>query len=699
MKAMLRDLEDLAAQRRFHALSKATNAVVWRAAPDGAPLEARRWPELSGRPKEWRAHAWLDDLHPDDQARVGPLWHLALATGEVFEAVFRLRQQDGGYRWALGRGIPIKDADGTVSEWVGTVTDVYEQRQAVEDLARSEERLTLAVETAELAIWDFDLVSGRVWWADGKYRLLGIADDNPISDETFWGLVHPDDRAPLATLRNKAFRPEHDGKFDAEFRIRRADTGAERWVVAYAQVLRDAEQRPYRVLGTLQDITRQRQQQELLFHLAYYDQLTGLPNQLLLAERAEAVIESGYAAAVLMIDLDGFQSFNDTAGSSVGDELLKLVAARLVAAAGDGNILARVGGDEFAILLPRTGAPEIVAELAEKIQDAFTAPFKVANRVVFVAASIGIAIAPIHGSSAEAIIAHANLALHQAKQEGGNPCRFFTSDLHEASQARQGLETELRRAFNGYEFELHFQPQLRLVDRKLTGFEALLRWRHPDRGLLAHAEFLAVLERSALAQAVGEWGLDTACAEAAELARQGLRLRMAVNLFQAQINASLPETIGRVLFASGLAPALLEIELTENVILGSDKSIIAVLNSLRAQGVGIALDDYGTGYASLSMLKQLPVTRLKIDRSFVQNLVVNPGDAAILEAILSLGQNFRLAVTAEGIATEEHEAALLRGCEEGQGFLYSEARPLRDLTEWLETAPAASLPARGPIAL
>lgn len=684
---MLGEIEILAAQERFRALSRATNAVVWRAAPDGTPLERCHWHDYTGRAKgelEYRIDTWLEDLHPDDRTRVEPIWRAALKSGDVFEAVYRIMNVNGGFRWMLGRGVPIKDETGAVLEWVGTVSDVHDQRQAVEELARSEERLALAVETADLVIWDFDLVSGRAWWSEGRKRLLGLGDDEAFGDETFWRIVHAEDRKWLAALRDEAFESTHSGRFDAEFRIIRPDAGEERWVALFAQVLKDKERGPYRVLGTLQDITHHRQQQELLFHLAYYDQLTKLPNRLLLTERTEAVIQSGYEAAVLMTDLRGFKPFNDSAGEKAGDELLKIVGARLTEAAGEGAVVARVSGDEFAILLPKTGSVDAVALIAGKILASFGEPFWAGNHEAFVGVSMGAAIAPAHGASADELIAHADLALGAAKSEGGNVCRFFTADLHHALQATQALEAELRRALSLGEFDLYYQPQVRLADRKLTGVEALLRWLHPQRGLLAPAEFLPVLARSAAAQSVGDWVVRTACMRAAELARLGFPMRMAVNLFQAQINANLPAAVRRALEAADLPPALLEIELTENLILEGHKTVLAALESLRELGVGVAFDDYGTGYASLSMLKHLPVTRLKIDKSFVQNLGTDRGDVAIVEAILSLGRNFKLSVTAEGIASPVQEQLLLaRGCEEGQGFLYRKPCPFHELVAWL----------------
>jgi diguanylate cyclase (GGDEF)-like protein/PAS domain S-box-containing protein len=581
----------------------------------------------------------------------------------------------------------LRDLD-ILAAQAGIVADVHERRQAAEDLAKSERRLALAVETADLVIWDLDLALEQTWWSEGKKRVLGLADDAAVGDETFWRLVHPDDRKWLAALRDEAFEPAHGGKFDAEFRIIRPDTGEERWVALFAQVLKDTERGPYRVLGTLQDMTHHRQHQELLFDLAYYDQLTKLPNRLLLAERTEAVIQSGYEAAVLIANLRGFKPFNDSAGEKAGDELLKIVAGRLTDAAGQGAVVARMGGDEFAILLPKTGSTDALARLAGKIQAAFSEPIRAANRAAFVGVSMGAAVAPAHGASADELIAHADLALGESKTEGTNLCRFFTADLHQALQAAQALEAELRRARSLGEFDLYYQPQVRLADRKVIGVEALLRWAHPTRGVLSPAAFLAVLERSAAAQSTGDWVIRTACTRAAELAALGFPIRMAVNLFPVQINVNLFAVVGHALQTTGLAPALFEIELTENLILDGNKSILTVLESLRELGVGVAFDDYGTGYASLSMLKHLPVTRLKIDRTFVQNLGRDRGDVAIVEAILSLGHNFKLAVTAEGIESAAAEQLLLaRGCEEGQGFLYREPCPFHELVTWLRQTP------------
>lgn len=276
---------------------------------------------------------------------------------------------------------------------------------------------------------------------------------------------------------------------------------------------------------------------------------------------------------------------------------------------------------------------------------------------------------------------NADLALYRAKGDGRNVTRFFAPKLREQTELRQSLEVELRRAYKNGEFELHFQPQVRLEDRSVVGAEALLRWQHPERGLMSPAAFLPVLQRGPLAAAVGEWAIRIACFEAAKLKASGHDVRVGVNLFSAQVRAGdLVKVTQQALSDTGLSPEQLELEITENIILKGDEGLADMLRRLRSLGVGVAFDDYGTGYASLSMLKRLPLTRLKIDKGFVQNVQSDPGDVGIIEAILQLGRTFNLEVTAEGIETERQERILLSlGCKEAQGFLYSRAVPTEEL--------------------
>ena len=435
----------------------------------------------------------------------------------------------------------------------------------------------------------------------------------------------------------------------------------------------------------LRDVSDGREGEQRLFGLADLDALTGLPNRTrLLAELEEATRAS--AGTLMLLDLAGFKDVNDTLGHSAGDSILRQTAERLRAAVDGRGKPARLGADEFAILLPRLVDSFDATKVADELLRIFDASFDVDAERVHLGVNIGVAIAPQHGSRAEELLANANLALQRAKARRASGYLFFTPKLREVVLARRSCEAELRKALANGEFELRYQPQVSLPDRRIVGAEALLRWRHPTRGLLAPAAFLSVLESSPLAATVGEWVLKTACAEAAMWRRTGIPdFRVAVNLFGAQFDAgNLPTRVELALLANGLPAQALELEITENIMLRREETIIVPLREMCAWGVGIAFDDYGTGFASLSLLKRYPVTRLKIDRSFVRDVCSNEEDAAIVQAVIYLGRCFGLSVIAEGIETDEQEQALrMYGCTEGQGYLYGEPLAAEVLTRYL----------------
>lgn len=420
------------------------------------------------------------------------------------------------------------------------------------------------------------------------------------------------------------------------------------------------------------DISGRRRREERLQHLAHFDQLTGLPNRTQFLERTKTAVAAG-RSTILLLDLDRFKDVNNSLGHAVGDELLIRVARALVEHLGPETLVARLGGDEFGVLLPGCACPIQASAVASEILDAIAATFVVKGHFLRIGASIGLAQGSSDVTSEGDLIANADLALYRAKAEGGGGYQFFLPALRSAVEARQSVELELHRALAQSEFELHYQPQVRLRDGALVGAEALLRWRHPERGLLAPAAFLGVVETTPLAAPVGQWVIDTACAQAATWKQRGLPgIRMGVNLFAAQFRAGdLVLSVCRALSETGLPAKDLELEITETTILKTEEAMIGPLQQLRELGVGIAFDDYGTGYASLSLLKRYPLTRLKIDRSFIRDLVSDEDDSAIVRTVLTLGRSLGLDVIAEGIEEPEQEAILKsQGCAEGQGYLY-----------------------------
>lgn len=439
----------------------------------------------------------------------------------------------------------------------------------------------------------------------------------------------------------------------------------------------------------LRDISEWRARDERLLQLAHHDPLTGLLNRVGFEEVLQAELSAGKAVAILMLDLDGFKEVNDRWGHATGDAVLQALAIRLPAWLPEEALFARLGGDEFVVLLRGTEDPISVASNAASLLDALTTPLAVDGHTFHLGVSIGATVSPSHGNHVKDLLSNADLALYRAKQDGKRRFRLFEPVMRSALSARLALQDELRHAVQTGEFVLHYQPQVALETKTIFGVEALLRWRHPERGLLMPGYFISQLEEHPLALEVGRWALNEACQQAAAWRQAGLHgVRMSVNLFAAQVYAgTLATDVRSALERHRLKPEELELEVTETIALRADGAILVPFQKLRGDGVGIAFDDFGTGYASLSSLKRFPLTRLKIDRGFVRDLGSEPHDAAVVRSIIQIGKDVGLEVIAEGIETSAQEAMLLQmGCAQGQGFRYGKAMPAAQLGHLLECA-------------
>ncbi len=426
----------------------------------------------------------------------------------------------------------------------------------------------------------------------------------------------------------------------------------------------------------VRDITERRQNEERLFRLASLDALTDLPNRGAWRECLNETMATEKLATVFLLDLDGFKHVNDTLGHSAGDAVLKGVAARLKAVCDMAIMVGRLGGDEFVALLP--GNDERTAKaVAAQLVSAISEPYEFAGQRCDIGVSIGVALGPLHSARPEELLGAADLALYRAKAAGKGRYEIFEPSLREVAVARREFEHELRLAFESGQFEMFYQPQFASADRRLMGAEALMRWNHPQRGLLSPASFMDVLSQKPIAPKVGEWALRTACRQAAEWRTAVPDFRIGVNLFEAQVHSGQLLTVVRnALQDAALPPEALELEILENILLRNDATTLRLFSELRAFGVGLAFDDYGTGFASLSLLKRYPVSRLKIDQSFVRDVNIDPADAAVVTAVLYLGQSFGLEVIAEGVETEAQMDFLkLNNCTEVQGYLLGKPVP------------------------
>jgi diguanylate cyclase (GGDEF)-like protein len=438
--------------------------------------------------------------------------------------------------------------------------------------------------------------------------------------------------------------------------------------------------------------------------LAYYDSLTGLPSRRLFKDRlAQALLQArrrNRLLATCFLDLDGFKRVNDTLGHSGGDQLLRQVAKRMVKSLRSGDSVARanqdepeeavsrLGGDEFTFLLKEIPNPQAAADVAWRLLESLRIPFEIDSHEVFATASIGIAVFPFDGNDAETLLKNADTAMYSAKDRGRNNYQFYAESMNTAAKSRLDLERRLRRAVENEELSLHYQPLRDAVSGRLSGAEALLRWNDPERGSVSPAEFIPVAEETGLILQIGEWVLRTACAQVQAWQAQGYQpIRIAVNLSGHQLRQpAILAKVAQALEDTALSPAHLELEITESTIMQDDAVTVAAFKGLDEMGIGLALDDFGTGYSSLSYLRRFPISRVKIDRSFVSGIPGDPDDTALAASIIALAHSLRMKVVGEGVETLE-QAEFLRdsGCDELQGFLFSPAVPAEEFVRFLQS--------------
>jgi diguanylate cyclase (GGDEF)-like protein/PAS domain S-box-containing protein len=438
-------------------------------------------------------------------------------------------------------------------------------------------------------------------------------------------------------------------------------------------------------VATQEDITERRRAEKQIVHLAHYDALTDLPNRVLFREQLERELERakrGEPLAVLYIDIDEFKSVNDSLGHPAGDELLKAVACRLRACVRETDFVARLGGDEFAIVQTGVKQPSDVLELVKRFYEAIREPYECLGHQVRTDASIGIAMAPDDGTSLDQLLKSADLAMYGAKADGRRTYRFFEPAMDACVKARRTLELDMREAIADQAFELRYQPVVDLSSNEIVGCEALLRWNHPVRGMISPAEFIPIAEETGLICEIGDWVLATACAEATHWPAA---IKLAVNVSPVQFRShAFSLKVANALAATGLSASRLELEITEAVLIRDDEAALSMLQHLRAIGVRIALDDFGTGYSSLSYLRRFPFDKIKIDRSFINDLADAEGSSSIVQAVINIAKSRNMTTTAEGVETEQQKEILAGlGCTEMQGFLFSQARPVAEIRAML----------------
>ena len=434
-------------------------------------------------------------------------------------------------------------------------------------------------------------------------------------------------------------------------------------------------------LAMHEDITERQRADEQIARMARHDALTDLPNRVMLRERLQHElkrVKRGECLAVLCLDLDQFKSVNDTLGHPIGDELLKVVAGRLLGCTREPDTVARLGGDEFAIIMTQMQEATDAAALSRRIRESIIKPYQIDGHQIVTDISIGISVAPFDGMESDVLLKNADMALYGAKADGRGTYRFFEPEMDTRMKARRELEMDLRKALHNGEFELYYQPLVTLKTNEISAFEALLRWHHPTRGLISPVEFIPIAEETGLIISIGEWVLRTACQETTNWPDH---VKVAVNLSPSQLNnRNLVKVVMEALDESGMPARKLQLEITESVLMQNTFSTLATLHELRKLGVQIAMDDFGTGYSSLSYLRSFPFDKIKIDRSFIQDLANGDEPLAIVHAVAGLAKCLNMISTAEGVETQQQMDMLQAiGCTEMQGYLFSQARPAKEI--------------------
>jgi diguanylate cyclase (GGDEF)-like protein/PAS domain S-box-containing protein len=578
-----------------------------------------------------------------------------------------------------GRAFQVINTPLAQGGWVATIEEITERRNLEQERDRNYTFLREIIDHIPSQITVKDARTRRYLLVNGvAEQQFGQSREHVVGRTAFD--IFPEASARLVTEDDSTALQSAKGLFKDEHPWQTQAMGL-RYITSTRIGIRDTDGEPRYLIHVVDDVTERRRADEKIAHMAHFDALTDLPNRALFREQIErelAKVAGGEQFALLYIDVDEFKGINDSLGHHVGDELLKAIAGRIRGCLKPGDLIARLGGDEFAVIQTEVETSTDVLSFVRRIHEAIRRPYHCLGHQLSTDASIGIALAPQDGTDLDQLVKNADLAMYGAKAEGRRTYRFFVPEMDACAKARLTMEQDLRQALVDGGFEIHYQPLVNLHSGEVSGCEALLRWRHPERGMVSPAEFIPIAEDTGLINELGDWVLRTACSEAATWPAH---IRVAVNVSPVQLKCdTLALKIASALAASGLEPRRLELEITEAVLIRDDEAALSILHQLRSIGVRIALDDFGTGYSSLSYLKRFPFDKIKIDRCFVADIADSGGAPVIVQAVVNIASASNMTTVAEGVETEaQREILRALGCTEMQGYLFSKPKPAAEV--------------------